>query len=174
MGTITSRKGKDNSTACTAQIRINRDGATVYQESQASDCKQVAQAWIKRRETELAEPGGIERANRKGVTINKMIEQYLNEYEKIRQLGKTKNATLKAIKDTWLGELDDSALTSQKLVEFAQWRIGKEGGSVQAQTLATICRIWVRCCPWLGPLGAMRSIRWPCRMRARCYASWAW
>ena len=32
----------------------------------------------------------IERANRKGVTIKKMIEQYLEEYEKIRPLGKTK------------------------------------------------------------------------------------
>ena len=80
MGTITSRKRKDNSTAYTAQIRINRDGKTVYQESQTFDRKQVAQAWIKRRETELAEPGGIERANRKGVTIKKMIEQYLDEY----------------------------------------------------------------------------------------------
>jgi hypothetical protein len=123
MGTITSRKRKDNSTAYTAQIRINRDGRTVYQESQTFDRKQVAQAWIKRRETELAEPGAIERANRKGVTIRKMIEQYLDEYEKIRPLGKTKNATLNAIKDTWLGDLEDSALTSQQLVEFAQWRM---------------------------------------------------
>ena len=38
--------------------------------------------------------------------------------------------TLQAIKETWLGELDDSALTSQKLVEFAQWRMGQEGGGV--------------------------------------------
>ena len=45
MGTITSRKRKDNSTAYTAQIRINRDGKTVYQESRTFDCKQVAQAW---------------------------------------------------------------------------------------------------------------------------------
>lgn len=37
-----------------------------------------------------------------------MIEQYLGENEKIRPLGKTKNAALNAIKDTWLGELDDS------------------------------------------------------------------
>lgn len=66
MGTITARKRKDNSTAYTAQIRINRDGKTVYQESQTFDRKQVAQAWIKRRETELAQPGAIERANRKG------------------------------------------------------------------------------------------------------------
>lgn len=68
MGTITSRKRKDNSTAYTAQIRINRDGKTVYQESQAFDRKQVAQAWIERRETELAQPDGIERQSRKSVT----------------------------------------------------------------------------------------------------------
>jgi integrase len=151
MGTITSRKRKDNSTAYTAQIRINRDGKTVYQESQTFDRKQVAQAWIKRRETELAEPGAIARANRKGVTIKKMIEQYLDEYEKIRPLGKTKSATLKAIKDTWLGELDDSALSSQKLVEFAQWRMGKEGGGVQAQTVGND----------LSHLGAVLSVARP-------------
>lgn len=107
MGTITARKRKDNSTACTTQIRISRDGKTVYQESQTFDRKQLAQARIKRRETgdgrretELAQPGAIERANRKGVTIKQMIEQYLDEYEKIRPLGKTENATLNTIKDT--------------------------------------------------------------------------
>ncbi|CRM31251.1 site-specific integrase [Pseudomonas sp. 58 R 3] len=151
MGTITARKRKDNSTAYTAQIRINRDGKTVYQESQTFDRKQVAQAWIKRRETELAQPGAIERANRKGVTIKKMIEQYLDEYEKIRPLGKTKSATLSAIKDTWLGELEDSALNSQKLVEYAQWRMSEEGGGVQAQTVGND----------LSHLGAVLSVARP-------------
>jgi hypothetical protein len=66
-----------------------------------------------------------------------MIAQYLEEYEKIRPLGKTKNATLKAIKNTWLGELDDSALTSQKLEKFAPWWMSKEGGGVQAQTISS-------------------------------------
>lgn len=66
----------------------------------------------------------------RGVTIKKMIDQYSEEYEKIRPLGKTKRATLTAIKDTWLGEVDDSALNSQKLVEFAQWRMSKERGRV--------------------------------------------
>lgn len=151
MGSITARKRKDNSTAYTAQIRINRDGKTVYQESQTFDRKQVAQAWIKRRETELAQPGAIERANRKGVTIKKMIEQYLDEYEKIRPLGKTKSATLSAIKETWLGELDDAALNSQKLVEYAQWRMSEEGGGVQAQTVGND----------LSHLGAVLSVARP-------------
>jgi integrase len=58
---------------------------------------------------------------------------------------------LKAIMDTWLGELDDSALTSQKLVEFAQWRMSKEGGGVQAQTVGND----------LSHLGAVLSVARP-------------
>ncbi|SCZ75953.1 Phage integrase family protein [Pseudomonas sp. NFPP18] len=85
------------------------------------------------------------------MTIRRMIEQYLDEYEKIRPLGKTKRATLNAIKDTWLGDLDDSVLTSQKLVEFAQWRMGHEGGGVQAQTVGND----------LSHLGAVLSVARP-------------
>lgn len=104
-----------------------------------------------------------------------MIEQYLDEYEKIQPLGKTKNATLKAIKDTWLGDLDDSELTSQKLVEFAQWRMSKEGGDVQAQTvLVTICRTWAQCCLSLGRHRVMKWIRWLYPTHVGCYESWAW
>jgi len=80
-----------------------------------------------------------------------MIDQYLDEYEKIRPLGKTKRATLTAIKETWLGEVDDSALNSQKLVEFAQWRMSKEGGCVQAQTVGND----------LSHLGAVLSVARP-------------
>lgn len=39
---------------------------------------------------------------------------------------------------------------------------------------ATIYRTWARCCPWRGQPGVMRWMRWPCRTRARCCASWAW
>ncbi|RMO87077.1 Site-specific recombinase, phage integrase family [Pseudomonas syringae pv. tagetis] len=135
MGTITARKRKDKTTGFTAQIRINRVGLPVYQETQTFDRKQVAQAWIKKREAELTAPGAIERINRKTVSIKQMIDRYLDEYEKVRPLGKTKRATLTAISESWLGTVADSNLTSQKLVEYAQWRMGKEGGGVQAQTV---------------------------------------
>lgn len=133
MGTIRQRRRSDNTIAFSAQIRINQDGQTVYQESQTFDRKQVAQAWIKRRETELAAPGAIERANRKSVTIKQMIDQYLDEYEKLRPLGRTKRATLNAIKETWLGDLEDQQITSQKLVEYALGRIERDG--IQPQTV---------------------------------------
>lgn len=74
MDTITTRKRKDGSTACTAQIHIMQKGATVYQESQTFDRKVAAQAWIKKCESDLAEPGVIEKANRQGVTVKEMID----------------------------------------------------------------------------------------------------
>lgn len=151
MGTITTRKRKDKTTGFTAQIRINRVGLPVYQETQTFDRKQVAQAWIKKREAELTAPGAIERINRKTVSIKQMIDRYLDEYEKVRPLGKTKRATLTAISESWLGEVADSALTSQKLVEYAQWRMAKEGGGVQAQTIGND----------LSHLGAVLSIAKP-------------
>lgn len=119
IGTIRPFKREENMTADYAQIRINRDGQPVYQETQTFDRKWVAQAWMKRREAELAVPGAIERMNRKTVSVKQMIDRYLDEYEKVRPLGKTKRATLNAISESWLGEVADPALTSQKLVEYA-------------------------------------------------------
>ena len=149
MGTITTRKRRDGSAAYTAQIRITQKGATVYQESQTFDRKATAQAWIKKRESELAAPGAIEKANRRGVSVKEMIELYLEEYEKLRPLGKTKRATLKAIGETWLGKVEDKDITSQILVEYAMHRMEKDG--IQAQTVGND----------LAHLGAVLSVARP-------------
>ncbi|KPB85084.1 Chorismate mutase protein [Pseudomonas syringae pv. tomato] len=157
MGTIGPRRRKVNTIGICAQIRVIRDGQRVYQETQTFDRKQVAQAWMKRREAELTAPGAIERMNRKtvsvsvSVSVKQMIDRYLHEYERVRLLGKTKRATLTAISECWLGELADSDLTSQKLVEYAQWRMSKEGGGVQEQTVGND----------LSHLGAVLSVAKP-------------
>jgi integrase len=151
MATIRARKRTDGSTSYTAQIRLFRDGAQVYQESQTFARKQAAQVWVRKRETELDQPGAIERANRKGATIKEMIDRYLDEMEKVRPLGKTKLATLKAISESYLGKLNDQDINSQQLVEYALWRMGKEGGNVQPQTAGND----------LAHLGAVLSIARP-------------
>ncbi|SDS01974.1 Phage integrase family protein [Halopseudomonas litoralis] len=135
MGTISSRQKKDGSTSHTAQIRIMRNGKRVYQESQTFDRKPAAKAWMKKREVELGEPGALERAMRQGVTLREMVYQYLEQYEKVRPLGSTKRFTLKAIAASWLGDVLDCDLTSQKLVEYGVWRTSDEGGGVQPQTV---------------------------------------
>ncbi|MEE4652859.1 site-specific integrase [Pseudomonas alliivorans] len=133
MGSISIRKRQDGSAAYHAQIRIMRKGKTVYQETQTFDRKTAAQNWIKKREAEMAAPGAIEKVTRGGVTLKAMIERYLKEYEKLRPLGKTKRATLASIGETWLGELEDRHVTSQKLVEYALHRMESDG--VQPQTV---------------------------------------
>ncbi len=153
MGTITARRRKDGTNGYTAQIRIMRNGERVYQESQTFDRKQAAQAWIKRRETELTVPGVLERAGRKGATVREMIERYLDEHEKTRPLGKTRRATLRAISETWLGETMDQDLTSRRLVEYAQWRMEPVGGGIKPQTAEQ------RPGPsWRGPLGGQAGL----------------
>lgn len=74
IATIGTRKKADGSSYL-VQIRINRDNVTVYQESQMFARKQAAVAWAKRRESELAEPSAIERANRVGHTVKQMIDR---------------------------------------------------------------------------------------------------
>lgn len=151
MATIRARKKADGSVSYTVQIRLKNKGALVYQECQTFARKQAAQAWARKRETELAEPGAIERANRKAATVKEMIDRYLSEMEKVRPLGKTKLATLKAISESYLGKLDDQDISSQVLVEYALWRMGKEGGTVQPQTAGND----------LAHLGAVLSIARP-------------
>lgn len=151
MATIRARKRTDGSSSYTAQIRLYRDGLQVYQESQTFARKQAAQAWVRKREAELDQPGAIERANRKGATVKEMIDRYLVEMEKARPLGKTKRGTLKAISESYLGSVIDQDINSQQLVEYALWRMGKEGGSIQPQTAGND----------LAHLGAVLSIARP-------------
>ncbi|MCU1718689.1 site-specific integrase [Pseudomonas sp. 5P_3.1_Bac2] len=151
MGTITQRKNKSGQTKYTAQIRLRRGGVVVYQESQTFERKASAQAWVKRRETELAVPGALARATRQAVSLREIIEQYLAEYEVIRPLGKTKRATLQALAQSWLGDLADVDISSQRLVEYAQWRMSPQGGAVQAQTVGND----------LSHLGAVLSVARP-------------
>ena len=151
MATIRVRKRTNGSSSYTAQIRLIRDGAQVYQESQTFTRKQTAQAWIRKREAELDQPGAIERANREGATVKDMIERYVLEMEKARALGKTKLATLKAISESYLGQINDQDLNCQILVEYAVWRMGSEGGGVLPQTAGND----------LAHLGAVLSIARP-------------
>lgn len=98
-------------------------GVTVYQESQTFDRKTTAQAWLKRRETEMAEPGAITKASCKGVTVKEMIERCLDEYEKLCPLGKMKRAAFKEISKIWLDKHEDKGTTSQKMVDYRDDRM---------------------------------------------------
>ncbi|WP_438279975.1 tyrosine-type recombinase/integrase [Pseudomonas alabamensis] len=134
MATIRARKKTDGTVSYTVQIRLKKKGVIVYQEAQTFARKQAAQAWAKRRETELSEPGAVDRAKRQGLTVRHMIERYLLEAEKARPLGESKRRTLGAIQRSPLGDVIDSDLSQKVLVDYALWRMSPEGGAVKPQT----------------------------------------
>ena len=127
MGTITARKRCDGSVGYTAQIRIMRDGATAHTEAKTFDRKQAAQAWIKRRETELSEPGALELARNPEPTLAEIIDRYLREQDAIKPTGRTKRFTLKQIGASDLGKLKPTDITSQVLIEYARNRCLEDG-----------------------------------------------
>ena len=116
MGTIIARRRKDGTTGYTAQIVIKRNGHTVHREAQTFDRKQAANAWLSRRETELAKPGGLDR--REDPTLGDVIDRYIAESE--LELGRTKSQVLDTIKERDIADCRCSEITSKKLVAFAQ------------------------------------------------------
>lgn len=123
----------------------------VYTESQTFARKKAAEAWVKRRETELSEPGAIERAKKGGVLLRDVIDKYLAEVGQAQPLGRTKEYTLRAIAASHLGDMAPAQMTSQVLVDYALWRMSSEGGGVQPQTAGND----------LAHLGAVLSVARP-------------
>ena len=116
MGTIVPRKRKDGSVGYTAQILVKRRGAIVHREAQTFDRKQAANAWLARRETELREPGALEKP--KDPLLSEVIDQYVATSR--RAIGRTKAQVLRTIKTHNIAELACSKVTSADVVAFAQ------------------------------------------------------
>lgn len=118
MGTITARKRKDKTIAYTAQIRVKDQSKAIYTESKTFDRQQAAIAWLKKRETELADPAYIALKNRANPTLGFVIEQYIKESK--RQMGETKIQVLRKVARSEMGQLPCSEVKSKHLIEFTQ------------------------------------------------------
>jgi integrase len=118
MGTIITRKRDSGSIAYTAQIRLKRDKKIIHQEAKTFDRKPAAVAWLKKRESELAEPGALEKLKAPDPLLTKVIDQYLAESR--RDYGKTKKQVLRTIQVSSLGGLKCSEIGSAQIMEFAQ------------------------------------------------------
>jgi hypothetical protein len=116
MGTITARKRKDGTVGYLAQIVIKRKSKVVHREAMTFDRRQAAHAWLKRRETELAEPGALD--HRDDPPLHVVIDRYVAESTRI---GKTKSQVLNTIKNDFaIGDMECSAIDSAVLVDFAK------------------------------------------------------
>ena len=116
MGSILKRKRKDGTYGYTAMVRLKKAGKLIYSQTETFDREQAATAWLKKRETELAQPGALDKPN--DPTLADVIDVYNND--KLRPHGKTKDQVLRTIKAADIGALRCSLITSQVLVQFAQ------------------------------------------------------
>lgn len=117
MGTITERKRRDGSKAYIAQIRIMRDGATVHSEAQTFDRRPAASAWLKKRETELSEPGVLKKLTKRQATLADAIDRYIKESR--RQMGRTKAQCLETLKGFPIASKACRDIGSSDIVQLA-------------------------------------------------------
>lgn len=118
MGTITERKRANGSKSYTAQIRIKRDGKIAHSEAQTFERRPAANAWLKKRETELSAPGALSTGKNPNITLSDVIDRYERESQK--SYGKTKKQVLKSIKDFQIASMKCRDIGSADIVEFAQ------------------------------------------------------
>lgn len=116
MGSILKRVRKDGSVGYTAIIRIKQAGKVIHSETETFDRDQAAKTWIKKRETELSQPGAMDKPT--DITLSEAIRIY-NE-DKLKPHGKTKDQVLRFIQRSALGQLKCSEVTSQEIVTFAK------------------------------------------------------
>ena len=118
MGTIVARKRKDGSTGYTAQIlRKKKGGKIIHREAQTFDRRQAAVAWLNRRQTELSEPGAIDRAKVPEKSLADAIDRYSAESRKA--IGRTKAQVLASIKQYDIANMDCGEVRSDHIVDFA-------------------------------------------------------
>jgi integrase len=109
MGTILARKRQDGSTGYTALIRLKKAGKVVHTESETFDREAAAKAWLKKRETELAVPGALDKPQ--DPTLAEVITQ-------LKAHGKTKMQVLRSISESSLGELRCSQVQSHHIIDY--------------------------------------------------------
>ena len=115
MGTIIGRTRKDGSKAFTAQIVIKKGGAIVHREAETFDRKQAANAWIVKREAELKSQVGSSKRRPDPLGCDRPLHRGVEKRGAGHQ-----GPGLKTIKNSDLGEIKCSEITSHTLVSFAR------------------------------------------------------
>jgi integrase len=122
MGTILTRRRRDGTVGYTAQVRVKVKGKLIHQEAETFDQIKAAKIWISKRETELRQPGGLERLQRDNShdpILKDVIGRYLAETKE--DLSGTKANILRRIQQhAALAQKRCSKITSPDVVEFAQ------------------------------------------------------
>lgn len=141
MGTISARKRADGSIAYTAQIRLKDKGAIVHTEAQTFTRKALAQAWLKRRESELEEARSVGALRTKKVTVGQILDSYVARAKGITDWGRSKTADIRRLREAGIADKDARLLTAADLIDHCTGRRIHDGAG-PATVLNDI--VWLR------------------------------
>jgi Mg2+ and Co2+ transporter CorA len=97
MGSIVERKRKDGTVSYRAPILIKSKGRIVHQESSSFDRLTTTKAWLKRHDTELEAPDGLDAARRKTSPVGDAIDDFIKAT--CGDIGRTKAQVLRKIRE---------------------------------------------------------------------------
>ncbi len=117
MGSIRERARQDGSIGYTAQIILKRKGKPTHREAKTFSRRNAAVAWLKNREAELRQPGGIESALVRGKTLADAIDRAIEEDARV---GRTKAQVLRSIKEYPIARMVCGEIGSANIVAFAR------------------------------------------------------
>ncbi|QBC44421.1 site-specific integrase [Iodobacter fluviatilis] len=134
MATILRVSNKDGSVSFQAQVRIQRAGKILLNESRnfkvsgagtraEAVAKRLAEDWAARLTEQMQDATAINQHKLKSVTLQSLIGQYIEFIEKDKPIGDTKRSVLNILaRSTLLGDLPLSRLTTDIIVEYARER----------------------------------------------------
>ncbi|WP_369434155.1 tyrosine-type recombinase/integrase [Psychromonas sp. MME1] len=123
MATIQKRTGKSGNVTYQAKIRRKLKGKIIHQESKTFNKKKNAELWIRNREAALDNPNELDRIKHIGITVGQVLKVYQEEFDTIKQAGRSKNSELKRLQNTNISELDAIQLTSADIITHLMNRL---------------------------------------------------
>ena len=104
MGTITTRKTKAGKIRYRAEIRKNITGYPPFSESKTFSKQSAAEAWLRKRETEIDENPDIMKGRKSVMLLGEAIDRFLSESGEL--YARTVRLTLKTLKNMPIAALD--------------------------------------------------------------------
>jgi integrase len=135
MATITTVKTKKG-IKYRGQIRIRRKGKVVYSECYTASKRALVEAWARKRESDLEQPGALDRVRHKGLSVGDVLKWY---QDFSANSGRSKREQLIHLQTMPLADRDAIRLTVQDVMDFATERARDVSPSTLGQDM-----IWLR------------------------------
>lgn len=140
MGSILTRRRKNGSLGYTALIRLKREGKTVVSESATFDRRQLANEWMRRRETELDQQRARGEPLGKCASLAELLEWYGKDIKELTPWGRTKDADLKRLAGYEIAKKNVLRLTTADYIGHVEARRRDGAGPATANNDL----IWLR------------------------------